>query len=151
MGLLSFIRETRKVINIIFLSRICPINSHRPIQWSASSVIYTAHPTRSQVVGRHFSSSKQFVLPSPSNLIASSTLYDPPSVISVSQTDDWLFAYFPRKDGGEGTACIWNRGPQIDNWIVKECWYLDKAAGAVTATWLEQPRQVSASILTSKK
>ncbi|KAF9052872.1 hypothetical protein BJ165DRAFT_1523627 [Panaeolus papilionaceus] len=113
----------------------------RPIQWSASSVIYTAHPTRSQVVGRHFSSSKQFVLPSPSNLIASSTLYDPPSVISVSQTDDWLFAYFPRKDGGEGTACIWNRGPQIDNWIVKECWYLDKAAGAVTATWLEQPRQ----------
>ncbi|PPR03634.1 hypothetical protein CVT24_007750 [Panaeolus cyanescens] len=123
VGLVSSVRETS------------------PIQWSTSSVIYTAHPTSPLVVGHHFSSSKQFILPSSSNIIASPNLFDPPSVISVCQTDDWLFAYFPRKDGGEGIGCIWDRGPQIDSWNVKECWYFEKAAGAVTAIWLDQPRQ----------
>ncbi|KAF8965263.1 hypothetical protein BDZ97DRAFT_1918412 [Flammula alnicola] len=58
----------------------------RPLQWSQSSV---------------------FVLPSPTPIITSPALYDPPSVISVAPGDQWLFAYFPRRDGGGIVAASW--------------------------------------------
>ena len=116
--------------------------THRPVQWSKSSVIFTAHPTQPVVTGRHFSSSKQFFLPSPTPLNASPTPYDPPSAITVGPDDLWLFAYFPRRDG-EGIGCLWKRGPQIDNWGVKECWTYPKGGGVVTASWLDSNREVS--------
>ncbi|KIM49322.1 hypothetical protein M413DRAFT_21564 [Hebeloma cylindrosporum] len=112
----------------------------RPVQWAKSSVIFTAHPTQSIVTGRHFSSSKQFFLPSPTQLIASATPYDPPSTITVGPDDLWLFAYFPRHDG-EGIGCLWKRGPQIDNWGVKECWTYPKGGGVVAASWLDSNRE----------
>ncbi|KAF8163366.1 hypothetical protein B0H34DRAFT_650242 [Crassisporium funariophilum] len=112
----------------------------RQIQWSNSSVIFTAHPTKPLITGRHFSSSKRFVLPSPAPVALSPASYDPPSVITVAATDEWLFAYFPRRDG-EGTGCIWKRGPQIDSWDVKESWSFPKGGGAVTASWLGNPRE----------
>jgi hypothetical protein len=115
---------------------------NRPVQWSKSSVIFTAHPTQPSIIGRHFSSSKQFILPSPTPLMASPTSYQPPSVISVGPDDLWLFAYFPRRDG-EGVGCLWKRGPQINNWDVKECWTYLKGGGVVTASWLDSHREVN--------
>ena len=68
--------------------------------------------------------------------------FEPPTVIAVSPTDDWLFVFYPRKDG-EGVGCIWKRGARIDDWQVKESWTFAKCAGAVTASWLGCPREVS--------
>lgn len=115
---------------------------HRPLVWSQSSVIWSAHPTQALIIGRHFSSSKQFVLQCPTPVISALGSFDPPTVIAVSPTDDWLFAFYPRKDG-EGVGCIWKRGGQIDNWQVKESWTFAKCGGAVTASWLGSPREVS--------
>ncbi|KDR81679.1 hypothetical protein GALMADRAFT_239795 [Galerina marginata CBS 339.88] len=112
----------------------------RPLQWSQSSIIFTAHPTQPIITGRHFSSSKQFVLPSPPPIMTSPASYDPPTVISASPCDAWLLAYFPRRDG-EGTGCLWKRGPHVDNWIVKECWSLPKGGGIVAASWLGNRRE----------
>ncbi|KAF9484725.1 hypothetical protein BDN70DRAFT_872266 [Pholiota conissans] len=112
----------------------------RPLQWSQSSVIFTAHPTRPLVAARHFSSSKQFVLPSPTQIIASPGSYDPPTVLTVSPGDTWLFSYFPRRDG-EGIGCLWKRGPQIDNWVLNECWTYPQCGGVVAASWLGNHRE----------
>jgi len=117
----------------------------RPIQWSQSSVIFTAHPSQPMITGRHFSSSKQFILPSPTSVLSSPISYEPPSVISVSPSDEWLFAYFPRRDG-EGIGCLWKRGAQIDSWQVNEYWSFAKGGGVVTASWLTTPREVRTAI-----
>lgn len=114
---------------------------HSPLQWSQSSVIFAAHATQPMITGRHFSSSKQFVLPSPTVIISSPASYDPPSIISVSPDDIWLLAYFYRRDG-EGIACLWKRGHQIDNWQVKNFWTYTKGCGIVAASWLEMHREV---------
>ncbi|KAF8910993.1 hypothetical protein CPB84DRAFT_1701767 [Gymnopilus junonius] len=115
----------------------------RPLQWSYSSIIFTAHPVQPIITARHFSSSKQFVLPSPPPILASPTSYDPPTVISVSLGDEWLFAYFPRRDG-EGIACLWKRGPHIDNWPIKESWSLPRSGGIVSASWIGNHREWAA-------
>ena len=125
--------------NKIFYSR-----HNRQMQWSQSSVIFTAHPTQALITGRHFSSSKQFVLPSPQPIIASPGSYEPPSVLSVSPGDLWLYAFFPRRDG-EGVGCLWKRGAQIDIWPVNEFWTYPKGGGAVTASWLGSHREVDFS------
>lgn len=113
----------------------------RPIEWSQSSVLFTAHPTQPLVSGRHFSSSKQFRLPSPPPIVSSPKSYEPPSIISVAPDDEWLFAYFPSRDG-DGTGCLWIRGAQIDSWAVKEWWSFAPGAGVVAASWLGQARVV---------
>jgi hypothetical protein len=114
----------------------------RPLHWSQSSVIFTASLTQPIITGRYFSSSKTFVLPSPSPIISSPGSYESPSIITVAAGDEWLFAYFPRCDG-DGTGCLWKRGPQIDNWTVKEFWSFAKSGGVVVASWLGRPREVS--------
>ncbi|KAH9484366.1 hypothetical protein JR316_0003847 [Psilocybe cubensis] len=119
-----------------------PLLEHpkRPVQWSRSSVIFTAHATQPFITGRHFSSSKQFVLPSPAPISNSPALYDPPTLISISPDDLWLLAYFYRRTG-EGIACLWKRGNQIDNWQVKDSWTCLKGCGIVTVSWLESQRE----------
>ncbi|KAG6866974.1 hypothetical protein C0991_003890 [Blastosporella zonata] len=114
----------------------------RPLEWSQSSIIFSAHPAQPLITARHFSSSKQFVIPSPTQVVAAPTSYEPPSLISVAPSDDWLFAYFPGHDV-EGIGCLWVRGPQIDNWMLKESWPIAQGAGPVAASWLGQPREVS--------
>lgn len=116
--------------------------SCRPIQWSHSSVIFTAHASQPLVVARHISSSKQFILPSPSTILDSPLSYDPPSVILASPGDDWLFAYFPRQDG-DGTGCLWIRAARIDNWQIKEYWSFPGGGGVVAGKWLSKQRDVS--------
>ncbi|PBK97052.1 hypothetical protein ARMGADRAFT_1010562 [Armillaria gallica] len=115
----------------------------RRAEWSNSSVIFTPHPTQPTIQARHFSSSKQFNIPSPAPILAALTDFDPPTVISVSPNDDWLFAYFPGR-GVPGAACLWCRGPEIDSWKLKDHWTLQLGAGVVTASWLGAPRQWTA-------
>lgn len=111
------------------------------MEWSNSSTIFAAHPTQPLLTARHFSSSKKFVVPSPTSIINSPASYLPPTVISVSPTDDWLFAYFPGRHS-DGLGCLWQRGLQIDGWTVKEWWGIARDAGVVTASWLGTPREV---------
>lgn len=127
----------------IYLTPLFPlINLLRPLYWSQNSVIFTASLTQPIITGRHFSSSKTFVLPSPSPVLSSPVSYESPSIITVAAGDEWLFAYFPRYDG-DGTGCLWKRGPQIDNWAVKEFWSFTSGGGVVAASWLGSPREVS--------
>ncbi|RDX56470.1 hypothetical protein OH76DRAFT_1550926 [Lentinus brumalis] len=104
----------------------------RPAQWSKSSVIYTAHESEPQVLGRHFPSAQQFYLPNPP--LPYPIEADPPTVLSLCPSDDWLFAYFPGKSG-EGFGCIWHKEAQLDDWQVKECWTYPVGGGIVTAAW----------------
>lgn len=122
-------------------------NPSRPVEWSNSSVIFTPHPTQPLLLARHVSSSKQFSIQPPAPILASSTSYDPPTVISVSPDDEWLFAYYPGR-GSDGAGCLWKRGPEIDNWVVQEYWSLASGQGIVAATWLGTEREVSIEIYT---
>lgn len=133
-------RPKRQAFQFFSISFIY-LQYNRPLVWSQTSVIWTTHPTQPLIVGRHFSSSKKFVLPSPNPVNSSPGSFDIPTVISVSPSDTWLFAFYPRKDG-EGVGCIWKRGAQIDNWQVKEWWNFLKSGGAVAASWLAGPREV---------
>ena len=114
----------------------------RPIEWSSSSTIFTSHPTKPLVVARIFSSSVQFSLPSPSPIHSASLSYNPPTVIAVHPNDEWLFAYFPGRIN-EGVACLWKRGPQVDNWTVKEWRNMDRGCGVVTACFPSSEREVN--------
>ncbi len=111
----------------------------RPAQWSKSSVIYTAHESEPQVLGRHFPSAQQFYLPNPP--LPYPIEADPPTVLSLCPSDDWLFAYFPGKSG-EGFGCIWHKEAQLDDWQVKECWTYPVGGGIVTAAWSYPHREV---------
>ncbi|KAF8892522.1 hypothetical protein BD779DRAFT_1670216 [Infundibulicybe gibba] len=119
-----------------------PLTEHakRPVEWSSTSIIFTAHSAQPLVTARHFSSSKQFMLPSPAPILSSPDSYEPPSIISAGPNDLWLFAYFPGRNA-EGIACIWKHGPQVDSWNVKEWW--GQNPGVLAATWLGMARQWS--------
>ncbi|KLO14499.1 hypothetical protein SCHPADRAFT_939554 [Schizopora paradoxa] len=119
-----------------------PLASNRkpPLQWTSSSTILSAHPTDPQVVCLHFPSNQQFSIPSPPQITSSPTSYEPPTTIISSARDNWMFAYFPGVDC-DGVGCIWRKGPQIDNWIVKEWWTFPRGAGVVSARWLQSDRE----------
>ncbi|KAJ7685260.1 hypothetical protein DFH06DRAFT_970910 [Mycena polygramma] len=110
--------------------------TQRPVAWASTSTIFSAHPTQALVTARH--SSKQFVLQSPAPILSSPGSYEPPTVISVSPSGEWLFAYFPSSEM-DGVACLWQRGAPLDVWGVKEWWSC--GAGIVTASWLGGPRE----------
>ena len=110
--------------------------------WSRSSVIFSAHPTQPLVLARHFPSSRQFVIPSPTPLVTALFSYDPPTVISVSPSGEWLFAYFPGRDC-DGVACLWRRESKLDAWLVRDFWTTPRGAGIVTAEWTNPSREVS--------
>ncbi|EPS98539.1 hypothetical protein FOMPIDRAFT_143657 [Fomitopsis schrenkii] len=114
--------------------------TRRPLVWSKSSVVYTAHPSEPLVLARHFPTSRHFVLPSAPKILASPTSFEPPTVISISNNDELLFAYFPGR-GGDGAGCLWQRGVQLDNWQVRECWNIEQGAGVVTAEWTSTQRE----------
>ncbi|KAK7467224.1 hypothetical protein VKT23_004282 [Stygiomarasmius scandens] len=111
-----------------------------PVEWSNSSVIFTAHAAQPLVVARHFSSSKQFTLHSPNPINSKPASYHPPSIITASPDDQWLFAFFPGKDM-DGVSCLWKRGFEVDNWAVQEFWTYSAQAGVVSADWLGVPRE----------
>ena len=65
--------------------------------------------------------------------------------ISDDDNDQMLFAYFPGR-GGDGAGCIWQRGKQLNNWRVRECWDIEQGAGVVTAEWTNAHREVHPSV-----
>jgi hypothetical protein len=115
-----------------------------PLQWSSESLIFSAHPSKPLLVARHFSSSRQFFIPSPNPVASAQSAYLPPTLISVAPQDDALFAYFP-KNNGEGIGCRWKRGSQIDSWAVQEWWSFPSQAAPIAAEWLGARREVSHS------
>lgn len=115
--------------------------SESPVVWSKSSVILSAHPTKPVILARHFSSSRQFFIPSPSQVNESPSSYEPPSIISLSPNESWLFAYFPGKDQ-DGVACLWRRMYQLDSWVVRDWWSTPNGSGIVTAEWTGLDREV---------
>lgn len=119
----------------------CYPDRGRPVAWSSSSTIFTAHPTQPIIIGRLFPSSKQFLVVSPDPILRSPASYGPPTVISVSPNDHWLFAFFPSHES-DGVACIWNRGSCVDAWIVKEYWPFSRGAGVITCAWAGTEREV---------
>jgi hypothetical protein len=118
------------------------ISNPRPLVWSEASVIFSAHPTRPEVIGRHFASSKQFSIPPPPVISSSPSLYDPPTFISIAPRDKYLFVFYPAKNA-EGIGCIWRRGPRVDTWHILESWKFAGGTCPVTAEWLGCPRTVS--------
>ncbi|KAJ4487872.1 hypothetical protein J3R30DRAFT_3432041 [Lentinula aciculospora] len=119
-----------------------PLSEHprKPVEWSNSSVILTAHALRPVILARHFSSSRQFKLPSPTPITSNANAYDPPTIITCSLDDRWLYAFFPGR-GEDGLCCLWYRGVELDNWNVKEWWLFAQSAGAVAAHWLGGSRE----------
>lgn len=115
-------------------------NIHRPVVWSSSSTIFTAHSSQPLLLGRVFPSSKQFVVVSPEPILRAPSSFEPASVISVSPNDHWLFAFFPAREG-DGIGCLWKRGFQVDSWTVWECWPFSRGAGVVTAAWAGVDRE----------
>ncbi|KAL1747551.1 hypothetical protein HDZ31DRAFT_61174 [Schizophyllum fasciatum] len=112
----------------------------RPVEWSTCSLIFTAHHTDPTLTARHFSSSKQFTLPSPDNSNSAHFLaaFRPPSLISAAPTGDWLFAYYPGNDN-ENRCCLWKRGSTIDSWSVKDFWH--EPSDVIAAEWIGLPRE----------
>ena len=130
-------------VRMLYMNEPIPNQTHgRPVAWSRSSVIYSAHPTQPTVVARHFPSSRQFVVPSSTSILENLAAYEPPTVISISPSEDWLFAYFPAH-GCDGIGCLWERGSQLDHWEVREQFHYERGAGVVTAEWTSSERPVS--------
>ncbi|KAF9227689.1 hypothetical protein BS17DRAFT_693359 [Gyrodon lividus] len=119
-------------------------NIQRPVAWSSSSTIFTAHPTQPIILGRLFPSSKQFLVASPDPILSSPASYEPPTLITVSPNDHWLFAFYPGRDE-DGIACLWNRGSRVDIWVVRECWPFSRGSGVVSAAWAGTEREWATS------
>ena len=116
----------------------------RPVAWSGLSTIFTAHPTKPCIVGRQFPSLKSFELPLPKIIAQATNSYNPPTIITVSSDNMWLFAFFPGTDV-DGVGCIWARTLEADSWITREhptASAYPWNAGVVAAAWINSDRQV---------
>ena len=120
------------------------IIAYRPVAWSGLSTIFTAHPTKPCVVGRQFPSLKSFELPLPKAIAQAVNSYNPPTIITISSDNMWLFAFFPGIDV-DGVGCIWARTFEADSWIPREYQAASGYpwnAGVVAAAWVSNDRQV---------
>lgn len=111
------------------------------MQWTGSALILTAHATEPQVACIYSPTNEHFFLPSPPTLTASPTSFEPPTVISASPQEDWIFAYFPGKNC-DGVGCIWNKSNAINKWLVKEWTTYPRGDHAVEARWSYLNREV---------
>ncbi|KAG1754658.1 hypothetical protein EDB19DRAFT_1667565 [Suillus lakei] len=109
-----------------------PLAEHiqRPVAWSNAPVI----------LGRLFSSSKQFLVVSPDQILNNPAAYEPPNVITVASNDHWLFAYFPGRDC-DGVGCLWQRGYSLDKWTIRDYWACERGAGVVNAVFVGAERE----------
>lgn len=121
------------------------VSASRPVAWSSASTIFTPHPSQPLILGRFFSSSKQFLIVSPDQILNNPAAYEPPNVITVSSNDHWLFAYFPGRDC-DGVGCLWRRGYTIDKWNIRDYWACERGAGIVNAVFVSAEREVTSSI-----
>ena len=80
----------------------------------------------------------------PKVIVQSINSYNPPTIITVSSDNMWLFAFFPGTDI-DGIGCIWWRMFEADSWTPRE--HSTTAgypwnAGVVAAAWIGNDRQV---------
>jgi hypothetical protein len=113
----------------------------RPVVWSKASIIYYAHASQALVEGAHFPSKRRFSVPQPSPIQPSPYNYEPPTIVTLSPCDMWLFAYFPGVNT-PGLGCLWRRGDEIDEWREKEWWNFARGVAPIASTWLGGPREV---------
>ncbi|KDQ19771.1 hypothetical protein BOTBODRAFT_169828 [Botryobasidium botryosum FD-172 SS1] len=119
----------------------------RPLAWSSANLILTAHAILPKIYAQLIPPSPtpsvaKFTIPSPPPIInAPAKSYAPPTVISLSPSDAYLFAYFPPDSGAEGIACVWERGAEISTWAVKEYWSVPRVEGILCCKWLGEDRQ----------
>lgn len=116
----------------------------RPLAWSRSSIIFTAHSTQAVVEAHFFPSGKPVIIPNPPALFDAYGAYKSPSVITLSPCDQWLFAYFPHRTAG-GLGCLWKRGNELNRWAAHDCWSFAGSGGVVAASWAGGPREVRSS------
>ncbi|KAI4517588.1 hypothetical protein K525DRAFT_289458 [Schizophyllum commune Loenen D] len=112
----------------------------RPVEWSTSSLIFTADHSSPILTARHFSSSKQFELPPPATADEMQnfmTTFRPPTLISAAPSGDWLFAYYP--GNGKNRCCLWHRGDALDSWTVNDHW--SEPSDVIAAEWVGIPRE----------
>ncbi|KAF8274923.1 hypothetical protein EI94DRAFT_1711996 [Lactarius quietus] len=110
----------------------------RPVAWTSSAILF-AHESESAVVGRAFPSSRQFLLHAPVVVSNAAASFEPPSILSVSPDETWLFAYFPSRQG-PGLGCFW-RAHRADGWDCVEIMNFPRDGGIVSAAWLGQARE----------
>ncbi|CAL1704650.1 unnamed protein product [Somion occarium] len=113
--------------------------AHRPLAWSKSSVIFSAHHTKPLVLARHFNSSRHFELAVPQAIRLDPDSYSPPTLIYISPDDDWLFAYF--SGAKDNIGCLWHRGLHLDAWTIGDSWSMAHGAGIVAAAWVTSHRE----------
>ncbi|KAI0256797.1 hypothetical protein BJV78DRAFT_1116968, partial [Lactifluus subvellereus] len=110
----------------------------RPVLWTSSAILF-AHESEPVIVGRAFPSSKQFLLQPSAVGNSPSGSYEPPSILSVSLDENWLFAYFPGRQV-PGVGCFW-RAHRSDNWDIVESISFARGRGVVSAMWLGHARE----------
>ncbi|PFH54288.1 hypothetical protein AMATHDRAFT_562 [Amanita thiersii Skay4041] len=116
--------------------------AQKPLEWSESSIIFSAHATRPEITARHFSSSKQFAIESPPPIVAAPGSFNPPAFISVAPGERSLFVFYPGT-GGEGIGCIYRRGVRLDSWKTYGWWKFAPGTHPVAASWLGSHRTAS--------
>ncbi|KAF6765274.1 hypothetical protein DFP72DRAFT_870596 [Ephemerocybe angulata] len=96
----------------------------KPMQWTSSSIMVTAHPTLPTLIGRHISSSKEFQ-------------FQPlPVLLESPNSEEKVFAYFPGRQT-PGVACLWRRGSTLDHWKHSgEQWSFPAGESVVGGQWL---------------
>ncbi|KAI0006126.1 hypothetical protein BJV74DRAFT_22263 [Russula compacta] len=111
---------------------------HRPIIWTSLAILF-AHESEPAIAGRAFPTSRQFRLQSPAVVTNTPGSYEPPTVLSISPDENWLFAYFPGRQI-PGVGCFW-RAQQADGWDIVEPISFALGSGVVSARWLGQARE----------
>lgn len=140
MGLSPPRRHCSKVSGSCVLS-VTDLLSARPVQWTASSTLVTAHPTHPMIIGRHISSPKQFQFRPPYQAKDAAN-YEPPSVILAHPTLDYVFAFLPARNGFPGIGTIYQRGGTVDHWFPSGTLSFPPGAGIVGGRWLPNGREV---------
>jgi hypothetical protein len=112
---------------------------HRPVLWTNSAILF-AHESEPIITGRAFPSSRQFLLQPPAVSNSTPGSYEPPTVLSVSPDENWLFAYFPGRQL-PGVGCFW-RAHRTDGWNIVESISFAPGRGVVCAMWLSHAREV---------
>lgn len=121
----------------------------RSIVWSKASITYYPHASQPLIEGLHFPSKRYVSVPQPSIIQGTSFDFEPPSLISISSCDRWLFGYFP-SFSSQGVGCLWQRGDEVDEWQERYRWTFVRGAGPIAAAWVGGAREVSCGSCVSR-
>lgn len=115
----------------------------RPVQWTPSSTIVTAHPHMPVLLAMNLSSPTQFVIPSPFPQKEAIPRYGSASIILTHPTEEFLFAFFPGRQASHGAGVIYQRKQGVNEWQpFNSTLQLPFGAGIVGGRWLPNMREV---------